>query len=306
MSLTGEHEERLARALVALEGLAIGDAFGALFFKQRDQASRRVVMRRLLPSPWLYTDDTQMALSIVSILRQSGFIEQDQLAASFAEHYEAARSYGPSMHYQLRSIRAGNPWRETAAQQFSGQGSFGNGGAMRIAPLGAYFADDLNAVCEQATLATVVTHTHPEAVAGGLAVAVATAYAWQLRQAGQLPARSEFIDLILPYVPESEVKRKIFQARDFAVNTNIYAVVNQLGNGSNISAQDTVPLVLFCAGEYLDNYEEALWLTASALGDVDTTCAIVGGIVASYTGSDAIPALWRQSLEPLPDWYLLS
>ena len=50
-----------------------------------------------------------------------------------------------------------------------------------------------------------------------------------------------------------------------------------------------VHVALWCAARYLDDYEEALWLTVSGLGDRDTTCAIVGGIVACCTGSVAIP-----------------
>jgi ADP-ribosylglycohydrolase len=37
-------------------------------------------------------------------------------------------------------------------------------------------------------------------------------------------------------------------------------------------------------------------------GDVDTTCAITGGIVAAYTGLDGIPADWLSAREPLPGW----
>jgi len=65
---------------------------------------------------------------------------------------------------------------------------------------------------------------------------------------------------------------------------------------------DTVPLALWCAGERLDDYEEALWLTVSALGDRDTTCAIVGGVVAAYTGAGGIPGAWLRAREPLPSW----
>jgi len=82
----------------------------------------------------------------------------------------------------------------------------------------------------------------------------------------------------------------------------LYLAVSALGNGSAISAQDTVPFVLWCAGECLDNYEEAIWLTASGGGDVDTTCAMVGGIVTTYTGIEGIPAEWIQAREPLPAW----
>ena len=75
-----------------------------------------------------------------------------------------------------------------------------------------------------------------------------------------------------------------------------------LGNGQAISAQDTVPFTLWCAGQRLDSYEEAIWLSARGLGDIDTTCAIVGGIVVLYAGVEQIPEKWRQAREALPEW----
>ncbi|REK91595.1 ADP-ribosylglycohydrolase family protein [Streptomyces inhibens] len=44
----------------------------------------------------------------------------------------------------------------------------------------------------------------------------------------------------------------------------------------------------------------ALWTTAAGLGDVDTTCAIAGGVVAARTGVAALPEEWRERREPLP------
>ncbi len=79
-------------------------------------------------------------------------------------------------------------------------------------------------------------------------------------------------------------------------------VIVELGNGSRISAQDTVPFVLWCAAQHLDNYEQALWLVAAGQGDMDTNCAMVGGIVATYTESKGIPAEWLRRREPLPNW----
>ena len=43
-----------------------------------------------------------------------------------------------------------------------------------------------------------------------------------------------------------------------------------------------------------------MWQTVSALGDRDTTCAIVGGIVSLQVGQAEIPAEWRDAREPLP------
>ena len=173
---------------------------------------------------------------------------------------------------------------------------------MRAAPVGVYFADDLNRVVEQATLSAQVTHTHPEGVAGAIAAAVATGVACRLRDESATPTRAEFLDLVLPFLPDSEVKRKIRQARDMGQRACIQLAVSALGNGSYVSAQDTVPLALWCAGERLADFEEAMWLTVSGLGDRDTTCAIAGAVVAVYAGPESIPAEWLGSREALPDW----
>ncbi|MGH2478140.1 MAG: ADP-ribosylglycohydrolase family protein [Ktedonobacteraceae bacterium] len=308
MSTPHDHA-RLWRALISLDGLSIGDAFGERFFLFTVTGVQRCLDLRVLPeakrSIWLFTDDTQTALSLVEILRRWGSIEQDMLAESFVAHYDATRAYGPNMHKLLCALRDGQEnWRELTPAQFDGQGSYGNGAAMRVAPLGAYFADDLPRVVEQARLSAEVTHSHPEGIAGAIAVAVAAALAWQARQAHERPGRAEFIERVLPLVPTSTVQRKLQRARDIAPHTPTETAASMLGSGYQISAQDTVPFVLWCAVQYLDNYEEALWQTASGLGDIDTTCAMVGGIVSLYTGVEQIPEQWSERREALPTWAL--
>jgi len=298
------HEERLQRARLSLEGLSVGDAFGDQFFVRKENATEIIDNRDLHNPIWYFTDDTNMALSIFSILRQHQTIKQDALSESFAEQYHPERRYGGGMRDMLRRTNEGESWQKLASGLFDGTGSYGNGAAMRVAPLGAYFADDIEAVIEQAKLSGDVTHTHPEGIAGAIAVAVATSVAWQLSQNDKRPSRQQFIDLVLPHIPESEVKSKTKQARDISDKTSVANVAKMIGSGYKISAQDTVPFVLWCAGEQLDNFEEAMWLTAAGLGDVDTTCAMVGGIVAMFVGQDGIPAEWIKWREPLTDWAL--
>src|SRR5262249_25383017 len=157
-----------------------------------------LIRSRAVPaSPWNFTDDTMMSLSVVETLRRHREIDQDHLAQSFAQRYDPSRGYGPAMHRLLARIRMGEPWHVAAPSWFDGEGSFGSGAAMRVAPVGAYFADDLPSVIEQASRSAVVTHTHHEAVAGAIAVAVAAAWAGRLRGTGT-PTCSGFLDLILP------------------------------------------------------------------------------------------------------------
>jgi hypothetical protein len=127
---------RLERARLSLLGLALGDALGSQFFVpgNRDHLSSR----SLLTAPWQWTDDTEMACSVYLTLAIHHSIDQDALAASFARRHDFDRGYGPATNRLLRLVRDGRDWRILAASLFGGAGSWGNGAAMRIAPLGAF------------------------------------------------------------------------------------------------------------------------------------------------------------------------
>jgi ADP-ribosylglycohydrolase len=305
--MNGQLDNNWTRTRAVIEGLSVGDAFGdRLFFQgfaQYSASFQTMVQQRILPSPrWEYTDDTQMALSIVEVLRQYGEIDQAALAQSFAKRFERKRGYGPAMYKLIPQLQAGLPWQRAARSLFNGQGSYGNGSAMRVAPVGAFFADDVAAVVENARRSAEVTHAHPEASAGAIAVAVATALACQLRTQKSVQKNEEFIELVLPYIPESKVREGVVKATKLPPDTPLTQIILEIGNGTQVTAQDTVPYVLWCTAQHLDSYEEAIWLTASGFGDVDTNCAMVGGIVAGYTGTAGIPAKWLQFREKLPTW----
>ena len=302
MSSPDTPDERLARAALSLEGLSVGDAFGEQFFVDPYAVNDLVEARTLPDATWPYTDDTEMALSLVSVLRQSGEMDQDRFARSLSEHYDPLRGYGAAMHDLVPMIWLPGSWVSFSRRLFDGQGSFGNGAAMRVAPLGAYFADDLETAASQAFDSAIVTHTHLEAAAGAVAVAVGAALAWQWRGVFPRPGPAEFLEGILMLVPESGVRTGIERARDLSTETTVSQATRVLGNGDGVSAQDTVPFVLWCAGQHLGSYEDALWLTVSGLGDRDTTCAMVGGIVALSAGASSIPDAWVAAREPLPLW----
>jgi ADP-ribosylglycohydrolase len=295
----------MTRAVHSLHGLSCGDAFGERFFLHPEVA-RSLIAQRAVPSPpWRYTDDTAMAVAISEILEEHGEIRQELLAESFGRAFLADphRGYGAAMHTLLPElVSAPSAWKTIAPSLFRGRGSFGNGAAMRIAPLGAYFADDLAKLTEQAELSAVVTHSHPEGVAGAIAVALAAALAWRHESSPNTPR--DFLQEVCERTPESEVRRGLIKALALPTGTTVEAAVAALGNGSNVSAQDTVPFSLWAAAFNLDDYEAALWTTVSGLGDRDTTCAIVGGIVAMSAGVETIPVLWIQSREPIPAWFL--
>ena len=170
---------------------------------------------------------------------------------------------------------------------------------MRVAPLGAYFADDLDMVVEQAERSAVTTHCHPEAVAGAIAVALAAALTWQHRNTPQAPSVSELLRPVRQRTPSSHVRSGIQNAIDLPKTTPVHSAVSVLGNASRVTAQDTVPFASWSAACHLNNYEDAWWATVSGLGDRDTKCAMVGGIVVMHTGVRRIPKEWMDCWEAI-------
>ncbi len=240
-----------------------------------------------------------MAISIVETLHRHGRIDPDTLARLFTQRYNPMRGYGSGAHRLLQSYGAGGDWRLEAKRLFGGNGSYGNGSAMRIAPLGAFFADDLEAAKDNAILSAKPTHAHPEAEAGAVAVAIGAAIAWQVGE-GKSISPKKYIETIIDYVPKSETRSGIEKALQFSAEDTPQKVASILGSGNRVSCQDTVPFVLWCASHNLGNYVDAFWATVSGLGDRDTTCAMVGGIVALSDQERGIPREWIEAREALP------
>lgn len=289
------HEHRARRARLSLDGLSLGDAFGERFFVADSAIELSLESRSLPDAPWFYTDDTVMAISIVEVLERRGFIDQDLLSREFARKYVAdpGRGYGPGAHRVLRRISAGEPWCEVSADAFGGQGSFGNGGAMRAAPIGAYFEGDPDRAAAEARASAVVTHSHPEGQAGAMAIAAAAAVA------SSASSGSELFDAALRLTPPGETRDGIAGARDLSTGVRPEVAAGLLGNGSQVTSADTVPFTLWCASRFLGSFEDAMWHTVMGLGDRDTTCAIVGGIVVLGPGGAPIPSDWLEAREPL-------
>ncbi|HEX8697264.1 MAG TPA: ADP-ribosylglycohydrolase family protein [Myxococcaceae bacterium] len=298
-SKPADHSVRLARALQSLDGLSVGDAFGERFFQPPGIATRMVERRETAAAPWGYTDDTEMALGIVQVLEEHGRMDQDALARVFGRRYRdnPARGYGGTAHEILAEIHQGAPWRRVSSQVFGGDGSMGNGGAMRVAPLGAYFAGDLGRVAAEARASAEVTHFHPDGQAGAIAIAVAAAWACEWPRA-RAPA-SRLFDVVVDHTPPGATRRGLEKARALPLETSPVAAAKELGSGSRVISEDTVPFSVWCAARHLDSYEEALWSTVSGMGDRDTTCAIVGGIVVLSAGHESIPAAWLAARERL-------
>lgn len=132
-----------------------------------------------------------------------------------------------------------------------------------------------------------------------IAVAIAAAQAWRLRSEAAISEPQTILEAAIEYTPEGMTRQGLRTALAIPVAERIETAVALVGNGSRIISHDTVPFAVWCAARHLTDFEGAFWATASGLGDIDTTCAIVGSIVAMAVGREGIPVAWTEAREPL-------
>ncbi len=265
-------DDRFAGCLL---GLALGDAIGAPHEGSITAPAEWKVLGAGRRHPLTYTDDTEMALILARSLTDHRGVAADALASAWAHGAHANRGYGYGASLLLQRIRAGENWRDANRAVFP-DGSFGNGAAMRAAPLGLWFHRDPDALVKGATLAASITHAHPLGIEGGVLVARATAMAL----GGDLDPAALAVGC-----REDVFRRQLAAARDLTMDNE--QVVRTLGN--SVTAHDSVVTAIHVAHRF-DKFEPLMDFVISLGGDVDTIGAMAGAIFGARKGIGALPA----------------
>ncbi len=283
-----------AKFLGGMVGSALGDAIGELAFRYRP---KRKMLEAVEKAEFLeYTDDTAMAIGIAESLTDTGKIEINHLGEMFRKNYEREpwRGYaaGPPTIFGL--VRGSASYTEAAESLFGGRGSFGNGAAMRVTPVGLYFHDDSD-LYAQAEKSARVTHTHALGVDGAAVLAKAVAIAVKLDAQKDFPF-ADFCRELQVFARTSEFREKMRLAEELAAGeVNNIEVAHRLG--ADVTAQNSVPFAIYSFLRSPKSFEECLFNAVLSGGDRDTMGAMACGISGAYLGIDAIPAKWREKLE---------
>lgn len=286
--------ERVERIRGALLGLAVGDALGARF-EARSAASiaeRYPTTQALVDAPptelLRYTDDTQLTIAVCEALLARPEPEVEDYARAYVANYEPWRGYGRGARAALDALEEGVAPALAATSYFEG-GSFGNGAAMRVAPIGLRFAGRADAVTEHARRSALPTHSHPLGVEGAVLLAHAVAYA----RAARPFARGAFFDGLDAVATSVEFQGALAHARR--------ATASELGElGNEISALRSVPTALAAFACHAERFADAVGAVILLGGDTDTLAAMTGALSGAYLGADAIPASWLTRLEDDP------
>lgn len=284
-----------AKFLGSLIGTAVGDAVGAGFEGKpalEPEAIEVLVARREL---LVYTDDTHMMIGMVeSLVHRSGF-DGEHMANVFIRNYDSEpwRGYGQGPPSVFRMIRGGEPWDKAAEKLYHG-GSYGNGSAMRIAPVGVFYHDDLSMLKEIAHRSSRITHSHELGREGAALQAYAIALAINLEPTKDFDAR-KFLAELYEFVQFEAYKRKLGKAGALLGETDRATVAADIGNG--IEVFNSVPTAIYSFLSHHHSFEDAILFAVSLGGDTDTIAAMTGAIAGAYLGVDSIPDKWRSKLE---------
>ena len=276
-----------------LVGLALGDALGAPFEGagpvSRAEVCAAAVQREVLR----YTDDTHMAIGVAESLVACRGFDGRHMADTFVRNFEREpwRGYGPGPPRVFRRIKSGAPCDKAAQEVYPG-GSFGNGAAMWVAPVGLFYHRDPEKLREVAYLSGQITHTHPLGKEGAALQAYAVALAAVFGPSGSL---EDFLAGLKVFAAEEIYREKLEMVAGLLSGAGPAEVAAWLGNG--VEAFNSVPAAICCFLRYPDSCEEAVVEAPSLGGDADTIASMTGAISGAWLGIEAVPVEWAAKLE---------
>jgi len=300
--MTSDIEDRFVGSLL---GVLVGDSLGAPIegFEPEEIAKRYGRVVDHLPNRYglgTYTDDTDMTILCAESLLNSSRFDADAMAQHLARHFDAERRYGRGTIEALERINDGFHWSTAAKNIYGPEGSYGNGGAIRIAPIALFYANDVPTLVQYALASSTLTHAHPLATTGTCLQAQAIAQCMNAR--GQI-SPDKFIAELTSYMRDLPVTQE-YKARFKEIprllrsKANPQEVADTLGN--DMYAHESVPTAIYCFLQAPNSFEEAVCFALAVGGDTDSIASMTGAISGAYLGSLAIPQRWLDKVETGP------
>jgi poly(ADP-ribose) glycohydrolase ARH3 len=274
-------------------GTFIGDALGRAVEGWPASAIRRSfgILEELAEG--IYTDDTEMMMGIMESLCEVDRFDPGLTAQKFLHNFDPSRGYGGRIYGVMDRLRRGIPWNQ------AGTDSWGNGSAMRIAPIGFFFYDDPVRLREAAIKSSIITHKHPKGVAGAVVQAAAVGIATRKGLTGEEIEVEGFIDLIMEDVGEidQEMVRQLKRIKEIE-GGDLRATIDAIGShfSCDVSAIGAVPPAI-ASFLMTRGFKESVVVAVNCGGDTDTLGAMSGAIAGAYYGHSQIPRQWLIPLE---------
>jgi len=289
------HENLTDRFRGTLLGVAVGDALGAVRRQARPSPVQGSPEQDAL-LPLRCTDDTHMTLATATSLIACGGFDADHMGATLAEQYAQEpwqESTSEEAARVLDGLRAGRRLEEMAAELFGGTGSFGNGAAMRVAPIGLLDHRDMATAASVARSAAKITHAHPIGQDGAALQAAAVAELVRMDRSGGLD-RTAFVTRLQEHAATRRFQDLLEEAKKL-FEASPSQIVDLLGNGVEAHRSVTTSLLAFLRAP--DRFEDAVLFAVSLGGDADTITSMTGALAGAWLGRQSIPGTWVNRLD---------
>lgn len=275
----------------ALIGTAVGDALGAPMEGRNRVPAEYLASLETTPPNLAYTDDTAMTIGVARSLVECGAFDGPHMAATLAEGYEREpwRGYGAGPPQVFANLARGVTWDEAAASLFGGEGSYGNGAAMRVAPVALHAYPNQDRAAEIAHKTALITHTHQEGIDGAVAQAVAIS---ALLQATSNDSSENLTRIVMAHVKSSVFRSKLMFIDHHIGERGLNGMADVLGTG--IAAHTSVPTALACFLANTGSFGDSVKSAISLGGDTDTIAAMTGALAGAHNGLSAIPRNWQE------------
>ncbi len=286
-------DDRVDHCRAAMLGQGLGDAAGELAFAHPTRARLERAIDEAGGLTW--TDDTAMARVLAHHLCRHPEVDPQALGDAFAAEYrrDPGRGYGPGPGRVFAEAARLGSYEAAARTLHGGEGSLGNGAAMRAAPVGLRFAADPGALDRNARAQARVTHAHPVAQDGAAIQARAVAEA--LNGHHRPVAWPSFLAALEEHARSDTMATALAHLRALLeAGAGVGEAVRILGTG--VATHRSLPFALWCFLSHPDDWLAVFRCAALHGGDRDTLAAMAGAVAGARLGSTALPR-WREKLE---------
>jgi poly(ADP-ribose) glycohydrolase ARH3 len=188
----------------------------------------------------------------------------------------------------------GISYPEAAGRLFGGEGSYGNGAAMRVAPVGLFFRDSPD-LYDLAAASAAVTHAHPLAQDGAAVQAFAVAQAVSTDPREPFSPQA-FLEAIFTVARTREFQEKLCLVRSL-LSRRAPGREAARALGQSVRIHESLPFALYAFLAQPQSFEDCICGAVLSGGDRDTLGAMAGALSGAYLGIGALPPPWLRKLE---------
>lgn len=293
-------KELIDKFFGVLLGVVIGDTLGLPYENFPDDMVTQIPKNKEIKKGDKYSDDSEMTLNGLNSIVFSKGIDSQDLAIKYS-NFNKNKGYGGTTRIILAKIKDRPADYRTIYKSHLKDGSFGNGGLMRITPFLLWSYDlDGSSMIENIRKCLEITHLHEYSVES--CIIYGKIFNYLLMTPKNHINNRQILEIAKMEVKSSQMSLKldlIEQNLNMPFNVENYRRVASQIVQNPFHTFDTLGLVLW-SFIHLDGRQKPVDMVSEIINlnyDSDTSASILSGMLGAKYGSRWIPQRWINNLE---------